>query len=142
MKVLWVEDNERVCELLSIAATKAVRYRLQLDLVIAMSLLEAESRLRLERFDLVVLDLGLPDSFDADMTIARLANMGKHRLAVVSASENRQKAVTTAQRFGCNIAPDAIEKDSLPFNRFIQRPESFGEFLDGLMRDGETAEAA
>ena len=89
MKVLWVEDNDRVCELLSIAATKAVRHRLQIDVVIAMSLIEAEARLRLERFDLVVLDLGLPDSFDADMTIARLANMGAPRLAVVSGSRNR-----------------------------------------------------
>lgn len=142
MKVLWVEDNDRVCELLSIAATKAVRHRLQIDVVIAMSLIEAEARLRLERFDLVVLDLGLPDSFDADMTIARLANMGAHRLAVVSGSDRRDEAVRNAIRFGCNIAPVAIEKDSLPFNRFIQRPESFGEFLDGLMTEGETAQAA
>ena len=45
-----------------VAATKAVRKRLQLDLVIAASLMEAERRLRYEQFDLVVLDLRLPDS--------------------------------------------------------------------------------
>ena len=142
MKVLWVEDNERVCELLTIAITKAVRNRIQIDVVIETSLMLAETRLRLERFDLVVLDLGLPDSFDADMTIARLANMGRHRMAVVSASADRDQAVKNALRFGCNMSPLAIAKDDLPFNRFIQRPEAFGEFLSSLMADPATVQAA
>lgn len=142
MKVLWVEDNARVCELLMIAATKAVRHRLQVDMVIATSLMEAESRLRLERFDLVILDLGLPDSFDEDMAISRIANMGDHRLAVVSASEDRQQAVDNAVRFGCDMSPLAIAKDTLPFNRFIQRPDTFGAFLDDLMDRDEEAHAA
>ena len=84
MKVLWVEDHEPVRDMLAIAADKAARSRVQVDLVMAPTLMMAEARLRLERFDLVVLDLGLPDSFDPDMTIARVANMGKYRIAVVS----------------------------------------------------------
>jgi CheY-like chemotaxis protein len=141
MKVLWVEDSERVCELVGIAATKAARARLPVDVVLAHGLVSAEARLRLERFDLVIVDLGLPDSFDADMSLARLAAMGRHRLAVVSASANRQEAVDVALRFGCNIAPEAVAKDTLPFNRFIQRPESFHEFLAALVPPAEPVAA-
>ncbi|MEL6473526.1 MAG: response regulator [Pseudomonadota bacterium] len=139
MKVLWVEDHAPVCDMLAIAADKAARNRVQVDLVTAGTLMEAENRLRLERFDLIVLDLTLPDSFDADMTIARVANMGSHRIAVVSGSDARDEAVATALRCGCNIAPDAVYKAGLPFNRFIQRPESFQDFLLGLMPDAELA---
>ena len=82
MKVLWVEDHEPVRDMLAIAADKAARNRVQVDLVTASTLMEAEARVRLERFDLVVLDLTLPDSIDGDMTIARMANMGKYRIGV------------------------------------------------------------
>ncbi len=129
MKVLWVEDHEPVRDLLAIAADKAARNRVQIDLVTASTLMEAETRLRLERFDLVVLDLTLPDSIDADMTIARMANMGKFRIAVVSGTEDRDQAVATALKCGCNISPVAIAKASVPFNRFIQRPADFESFL-------------
>ena len=61
MKVLWVEDHAPVRDMLAIAADKAARSRVQVDLVMAPTLMAAETRLRLERFDLVVLDLGLPD---------------------------------------------------------------------------------
>lgn len=133
MKVLWVEDHEPVRDMLAIAADKAARNRVQIDLVTASTLMEAESRVRLERFDLVVLDLTLPDSVDADMTIARMANMGKYRLAVVSGSEGRDRAVENARSFGCNISPKAIGKASVPFNRFIQRPATFEEFFMEMM---------
>lgn len=129
MKVLWVEDHEPVCSMLTTAADKVARARVQVDLVLAATLKAAESRLRLERFDLVLLDLGLPDSVDSDMTIARIANMGKHRIAVVSSQEDRDQAVASAVRCGANIHPEAIFKAKLPFNRFIQRPESFEDFL-------------
>ena len=83
--------------------------------------------------DAVLLDLGLPDSMDADMTIARVANMGKYRIAVVSSMENRDQAVASAARCGANIHPHAVFKANLPFNRFIQRPESFEDFFMELM---------
>ena len=137
MKVLWVESHQPVQDMLSIAADKAARSRIQVDLVLAGSLMEAENRMRLERFDLVVLDLMLPDSFDGEMTIARTANMGPFRIAVVSASEDRDDAVAGAVKFGCNICPQAVSKASLPFNRFIQRPETFEDFLLDLMPNGE-----
>jgi len=140
MKVLWVEDHEPVRDMLAIAADKAARNRVQVDLVMASTLMEAENRIRLERFDLVVLDLTLPDSFDGEMTIARAANMGKFRIAVVSGSEGRDEAVAGAVRFGCNICPRAVSKASLPFNRFIQRPETFHEFLTELMPDADRLE--
>jgi DNA-binding response OmpR family regulator len=129
MKILWVEDHQPVRELLEVAADKAARARVAVDLVMASTLMEAESRLRLERFDLVMLDLTLPDSYDGDMTIARIANMGKHRIAVCSAQAERDDAVKTALRCGCNIAPEAVFKAKLPFNRFIQRAESFHDFF-------------
>ncbi|MEM0985973.1 MAG: response regulator [Pseudomonadota bacterium] len=141
MKVLWVEDHAPVQNMLEIASDKAARARVQVDLVIEGSLMAAENRLRLERFDLIVLDLTLPDSLDAEMTIARVANMGRHRIAVVSASDNRDEAVATALRCGVNIAPDAVSKASLPFNRFIQRPETFEDFLIGLMPAGDAVTA-
>ncbi|MEM9937327.1 MAG: response regulator [Pseudomonadota bacterium] len=129
MKVLWVEDHQPVCDLLAVAADKAARARVPVDLVLATTLMEAENRLRLERFDLVMLDLTLPDSHDGDMTIARVANMGKHRISICSAQPERDAAVETALRCGCNIAPRAVFKAKLPFNRFIQRAETFHDFL-------------
>ncbi|MEO0981648.1 MAG: response regulator [Pseudomonadota bacterium] len=133
MKVLWVEDHEPVREMLAITADKAARSRVPVDLVIAPTLVAAEARLRLERFDLVMLDLLLPDSQDPEMTIARVANMGRHRIAVISGSEARDDAVANARRCGCNIAPEAIGKASASFHRFIQRPEQFLDFLLGFM---------
>ena len=138
MKVLWFEDHEPVRDMLAIAADKAARSRVQVDLVMAPTLMMAEARLRLERFDLVVLDLGLPDSFDPDMTIARVANMGKYRIAVVSSMDVRDQAVESALRCGANIHPQAIFKATLPFNRFIQRPDAFEDFLMDLMPAAET----
>lgn len=140
MKVLWVEDHEPVRDMLAIAADKAARSRVQVDLVMAPTLMAAEARLRLERFDLVVLDLGLPDSIDPDMTIARVANMGKYRIAVVSSLDLRDEVVDLAVRCGANIHPQAIFKANLPFNRFIQRPDAFEDFLMDLMP--QTAAAA
>jgi DNA-binding response OmpR family regulator len=137
MKVLWVEDHQPVRDMLAIAADKAARARVPIDLVTASTLMEAEARLRLERFDLVMLDLTLPDSHDGDMTIARIANMGKHRIAVCSAQAERDEAVAVALRCGCNIAPQAVFKANLPFNRFIQRAESFLDFLLELMPGAE-----
>ncbi len=139
MKVLWVEDHQPVTDLLKVAADKAARARVPVDLVIAGTLMEAENRMRLERFDLVMLDLTLPDSFDADMTIARVANMGKHRISVCSAQPERDKAVETALRCGANVAPDAVFKAKLPFNRFIQRAETFYDFLLEQMPGAEAA---
>ena len=133
MKVLWIEDQEPARDMLTIASDKAARARVQLDLVLAGTLIEAESRLRLERFDMVVTDLTLPDSYDGDMTIARLANMGNHRIAVSSAHPERDQIVATALRCGCNIAPEPIAKAGLPYNRFIQRPEAMLDFLISMM---------
>ncbi|HIG21332.1 MAG TPA: response regulator [Henriciella marina] len=129
MKVLWIEDHEPVRDMLAVAADKAARARVQVDLVLAHTLMEAERRLRLERFDLVITELTLPDSYDGDMTIARLANMGSHRIAVASANPDRDTIVETALRCGCNIAKAPIFKASMPYNRFIQRPEAMLDFF-------------
>jgi len=141
MKVLWVEDHPRAQEMLMVAGTKAVRKRLQLDLVLAASLLEAERRLRFEKFDLVVLDLRLPDSVDESMTLTRVASMGKFRMAVVSSSEHRDEAARACVAAGVDCLPNAIAKETLPFNRFIQRPEEFYDFLQSLMARPETQAA-
>ena len=120
MKVLWVEDHHRAQELLMVAATKAVRKRLQLDLVIAANLMEAERRIRFENFDLVVLDLRLPDSFDEGMTVTRVASMGQFRIAVVSASDQRDAIAKAAIAAGCDCAPKAIAKEELPLSGLIR----------------------
>ena len=129
MKVLWIEDHEPVRDMLAVAADKAARARVQVDLVLAHTLMEAERRLRLERFDLVVTELTLPDSLEGDMTIARIANMGRHRIAVASSNPDRDPIVQTALQCGCNIAPAPVFKASLPYNRFLQRPESMLDFF-------------
>ncbi len=105
MKVLWVEDHARAGELLTAAATAASRKRYGIDLVIATSLMDAERKLRLERFDLVVIDLMLPDSTDEDATVTRIANMGKFRVAVVSGSDKRDAVVASLIRAGVDCAP-------------------------------------
>ena len=63
------------------------------------------------------------------MTIARVANMGNHRIAVCSSLPERDPAVATAARCGCNIAPTAVYKAGLPFNRYIQRPDALLDFF-------------
>lgn len=133
MKVLWVEDHPRAGELLAAAGAAAARKRFGIDLVIANSLLDAERKLRLERFDLVVADLRLPDSADEDVTVTRLANMGKFRVAVVSASDKRQQIVDNLIRGGVDCAPRAIGKEDLPLADFTRRPELFRDFLQSLM---------
>lgn len=134
MKVLWIEDHEPVRTMLAHAADKAARARIPVDLVMAEGLLAAERRLRLERFDLVIVDLQLPETGDdVDMAVARVANMGKHRIAVASSRPERDDVVSSAVRCGANIHPQAVFKAGLNFNRFIQRPESFEDFLLELM---------
>jgi DNA-binding response OmpR family regulator len=108
MKVLWIEDHPRVGEMLTAASAAASRKRYGIDLVVATSLMDAERKLRLERFDLVVIDLMLPDSADEDVTVTRIANMGKFRVAVVSASEKRQEVVDSLTRAGVDCVPRAI----------------------------------
>jgi DNA-binding response OmpR family regulator len=132
MKVLWVEDHARAGELLAAAAAAASRKRLGIDLVIASSLLDAEHKLRLERFDLVVVDLFLPDSPDEDITVTRIANMGKFRLAVVSASERRQSVVDALIRGGVDCAPEAVGKEDLHLAEFVRLPDRFAAFLHSL----------
>jgi DNA-binding response OmpR family regulator len=133
MKVLWVEDHPRAGELLAAAAAAASRKRFGIDLVVATSLLDAEQKLRLERFHLVVIDLMLPDSSDEDVTVTRIANMGKFRVAVVSASEKRQQVVESLMRAGVDCSPRAVGKDDLPLGDFVRRPELFRDFVNGLM---------
>ena len=133
MKVLWVEDHERHQHHLMVAGTTAVRRRIQLDLIVAPTLMEAERRLRLEHFDLVVLDLRLPDSREEDMTLTRIATMGNFRMAVVSASDHRDSVVEAALRAGCDCAPRAVAKEDLPIHRFASHPNEMMDFLKGLM---------
>ena len=133
MKVLWVEDHPRAGELLAAAAAAASRKRYGIDLVVANSLLDAERRLRLERFELVVIDLFLPDSADEDVTVTRIANMGRFRVAVVSASERRQQVVESLMRAGVDCSPEAIGKENLPLAEFVRRPELFRDFVFALM---------
>lgn len=133
MKVLWVEDHPRAGELLAAAAAAASRKRYGIDLVIATSLLDAERKLRLERFDLVVIDLMLPDSSDEDITVTRISNMGRFRVAVVSASEKRQKVVESLVRAGVDCSPRAVGKEELQLAEFVRRPELFRDFVNGLM---------
>lgn len=133
MKVLWVEDHPRAGELLAAAAAAASRKRYGIDLVVANSLLDAERKLRLERFDLVVIDLMLPDSSDEDVTVTRIANMGKFRVAVVSASDKRHRVVESLVRAGVDCAPRAIGKEDLQLAEFVRRPELFRDFVTALM---------
>lgn len=140
MKVLWVEDHPRAGELLVAAGAAASRKRYGIDLVVANSLLDAERKLRLERFDLVVADLFLPDSADEDVTVTRLANMGRFRVAVVSASDRRQAVVGSLVRSGVDCHPRAVGKDELPLAEFVREPERFRDFLFGLMPPRAAAE--
>jgi DNA-binding response OmpR family regulator len=142
MKLLWVEDHHRTGELLCAAAVAASRRRYGIDFVLATSLLDAERKLRLERFDLVVVDLGLPDSADEDVTVTRIANMGKFRVAIVSASDKRQLMIDSLRHAGVDCAPVAIGKDELDLGQFVRRPELFRDFVTGLMAGVPAARAA
>lgn len=139
MKVLWVEDHPRAGELLAAAGAAAARKRYGIDLVVANALLDAERKLRLERFDLVVADLFLPDSADEDVTVTRLANMGPFRVAVVSASDRRQDVVDNLVRAGVNCHPTAVGKEDLPLADFVREPALFRDFIRGMMPVDRTA---
>jgi DNA-binding response OmpR family regulator len=129
MKVLWVEDHARAGELLTAAATAASRKRYGIDLVVGTSLMDAERKLRLERFDLVVIDLMLPDSTDEDATVTRIASMGKFRVAVVSGSDKRDDVVKSLINAGVDCSPKAVGKEDLPLADFVRRPELFRDFI-------------
>lgn len=133
MKVLWIEDHPRAGELLAAAAAAASRKRYGIDLVVATSLLDAEHKLRLERFELVVIDLMLPDSTDEDATVTRVASMGRFRVAVVSGSDKRNDVVKSLVRAGVDCAPNAVGKEDLPLADFVRRPEMFRDFVLSLM---------
>lgn len=133
MKILWVEDHPRANELLVSAAAAASRQRLGMDVVVAGSLLEAERKLRLEKFDLVIADLFLPDSPDEDVTVTRLANMGQFRVAVVSASDRRQEVVESLRSGGVDCAPHAVGKENLDLSDFVRDPPKFRAFIDSLL---------
>lgn len=135
MKVLWVEDHARAGELLTAAAAAASRKRYGIDLVVATSLMDAERKLRLERFDLVVIDLMLPDSTDEDATVTRIASMGKFRVAVVSGSDKRDDVVKSLINAGVDCSPKAVGKEDLPLADFVRRPELFRDFVHSLMPD-------
>lgn len=133
MKILWVEDHPRANELLVAAGAAASRQRLGMDVVVASSLMEAEKKLRLERFDLVIADLFLPDSADEDVTVTRLANMGQFRVAVVSASDRRQEVVDSLMKGGVDCAPIAVGKEDLDLGDFVRDPPKFRAFIDTLL---------
>lgn len=135
MKVLWVEDHARAGELLTAAAAAASRKRYGIDLVVATSLMDAEQKLRLERFELVVIDLMLPDSTDEDATVTRIASMGKFRVAVVSGSDKRDAVVKSLINAGVDCSPKAVGKEDLPLADFVRRPELFRDFVNSLMPD-------
>ena len=142
MKVLWVEDHPKACEMLLAAGASATRQRLPVDLVLAGSLMEAEKKLRLERFDLVMLDLRLPDSMDEDTTVTRVASMGDYRIGVVSASEKRQSMVDFLCKVGSNCSPKAIAKEDLALNEFSRYPDKFYNFLLDVMGENDPEGAA
>ena len=129
MKVLWVEDHARAGELLAAAAAAASRKRYGIDLVIAMSLMDAERKLRLERFDLVVIDLMLPDSTDEDATVTRIASMGKFRVAVVSGSDKRNEVVREPRACGRRLRAQGRRQGRPAAGEFVRRPELFRDFL-------------
>lgn len=133
MKILWVEDHPRANELLVAAGAAASRQRLGMDVVVASSLMEAEKKLRLERFDLVIADLFLPDSADEDVTVTRLANMGQFRVAVVSASDRRQEVIDSLMKGGVDCAPIAVGKEDLDLGDFVRDPPKFRAFIDTLL---------
>lgn len=133
MKILWVEDHPRANELLVAAGAAASRQRLGMDVVVASSLMEAEKKLRLERFDLVIADLFLPDSADEDVTVTRLANMGQFRVAVVSASDRRQEVIDSLMKGGVDCAPTAVGKEDLDLGDFVRDPPKFRAFIDTLL---------
>jgi DNA-binding response OmpR family regulator len=97
--------------------------------------MDAERKLRLERFDLVVIDLMLPDSTDEDATVTRIASMGKFRVAVVSGSDKRDDVVKSLINAGVDCSPKAVGKEDLPLADFVRRPELFRDFVHSLMPD-------
>ena len=69
---------------------------------------------------------------DEDVTVTRIANMGKFRVAVVSASDRRQQVVESLMRAGVDCAPRAFAKEDLPLGEFVRRPEMFRDFVAAL----------
>jgi DNA-binding response OmpR family regulator len=98
MKVLWIEDDpvwQKAIESMMLHRSRARKREM---IVIARSMLEAERCLRLEKFDVVIVDLGLPDTIDGMASIIRARSAGAGRFAVLSADPNAEAIVAALSR--------------------------------------------
>ena len=139
MKVLWIEDHPRLRQLISIAADHASRRRLPLDLVFAPTLMDAEARLRRERFDLAIVDLRLPDAFDEETTLTRLCTFPGVRFVICSASEEGPRLAEMARRAGCACGARVISKSELPVTQFTRAPQLLHDWIAGLIAELDAA---
>ena len=132
MKILWIEDHEHALLLIDEISTSVAKKRLPLDVVSVPTLAKAEDQLRIEKFDLVLLDLELPDSSDGMTSACRIANLGDFKLAIVSASDQAEKIVRELEISRCNNVTTPIPKSELPFVEFIRYPHKFQDFAERL----------
>ena len=97
LKILLVEDNAGDAHLLRVALKKAEAPGFQITHV--MRLAEATESLLREQFDLVFLDLSLPDSDGLD-TVTRVCDLARHTPIVVLTSLEDEALAIKAVRQG------------------------------------------
>ena len=94
LRVLVIEDSPA-----DAAFVRAVLDRNEFDIVIATRLAEALDLLAAERFDLTLLDMGLPDGSGLDM-LARVREVAAHQPIVILSGDPDERIATAAVQGG------------------------------------------
>lgn len=152
MKILIVEDSATQAELLE-SLLKTGRYAAQVEK--ADSIAEAAKALKQERYDVVLLDLGLPDSVGIE-TVTTVRKLSWATPIVVITGDDRREVMLDCIRAGAiDFIPkakleeeriyDALgiaqkkrfenEKVERPVNKMLKSLQEFDKRLRGLNAD-------
>ena len=132
LRALWIEDDELMLGLIRAIDDHALRRQRGVSLAFASTLREAEDILRRERFDVVVLDLGLPDCRDPEILLTRICWAGSHRIVLVSGSGRVHEVAAEARRIGVAQLRTSVFKGKLPMDEFQRSPRKFHEWIEEM----------
>jgi DNA-binding response OmpR family regulator len=99
MKILWIEDDPIWSAAIERMSIQRARARKKESIILVNSMGAAERQMRLETFDLVIVDLGLPDTVDGVASILRARSSGAQRFCVLSADPAARDVICAVERY-------------------------------------------
>lgn len=140
MKILWIEDDPIWSAAIERMAVQRARARRRENILLVNSMEAAERQMRLERFDLVVVDLGLPDTVDGVASILRARSGGAQRFCVLSADPRASEIVAMVERYVDKDFVGLFNKTPQLLSRFLHNPgQALEEWLPRFEPDEEEA---